>query len=125
VDFAALFHVVQSWGPSAISSCLVVVVLYLIKQVNKNGEEDKRRDQAFQDRLESRVGELRNDVYRILEDHGRKLSYIEMEYVKRETFHRDMAGWKDDINRLSDKLSVQHAESMKSIVELWKERGKE
>jgi hypothetical protein len=35
-----------------------------------------------------------------------------------------MAGWKDDINRLSDKLSAQHAESMKSIVELWKEKGK-
>jgi hypothetical protein len=123
VDFAALFHIIQSWGPSAVSSCLVVVVLYLIKQVTKNGEEDKKRDQVFQDRLGSEVKKLRDDVYKVLEEHGRKLSYIEMEYIKRETFHRDMAGWKDDINRLSDRGSAQHTELMKYIAELWRGGG--
>jgi hypothetical protein len=120
MDFAALFKIIQSWGPSAISSVLVVVVLYLIKRVDKNGEDDKRRAQSLQDSLGARVKELQADVYRVLEDHSRRLSYIELEYVRRESFFRELGGWRDDMNRMSGQISAQFGELTKNIIELWK-----
>jgi hypothetical protein len=123
MEWAALFKIFQSWGPSAISSVLVVVVLYLIKRVDKNGEDDKKRAQGFQDCLEAKVKELRSDLYKTLEDHNRRLSYIELEYVKREAFYREMSGWKDDINRVSGQIAALSAELNRGIIELWKERG--
>ncbi|MDR1374586.1 MAG: hypothetical protein LBJ24_06415 [Treponema sp.] len=104
MDFAALFHIFQSWGPSAISSCLVVVVLYLVKQVNKNSEEDARRAKAFQDQLEAKVGELRSDMNRVLDDYGKRLLYVEKEYTRNEVFFRELSGWREEINRLSDRI---------------------
>lgn len=120
MDFAALFKIFQSWGPSAISSVLVVVVLYLIKKVDKNGEDDKKRAQGFQDSLEAKTKELRGEINKTMEDHSRRLSYIELEYVRREAFYRELGGWKDDINRLSSQISTQFMEFTKGTVELWK-----
>jgi hypothetical protein len=120
MEWAALFKVFQSWGPSAISSVLVIVVLYLIKQVYKNGEDNKKRAQGFQDCFEAKIRELRGDVYKAIGDHGKRLSYIEMEYVKREAFYRELGGWRDDINRLSGQVSTQFMEFTKNVIELWK-----
>jgi hypothetical protein len=118
MDFAALFAIFKSWGPSAISSVLVVVVLYLIKKVDKNGEDDKKRAKDFQDSLENKLGELKEDTAKVLDEHGRRLSCIELEYVRRETFYRELGGWKDDINRLSGQIT----DFNKSIIDLWKDK---
>jgi hypothetical protein len=123
MDWAALFKVFQSWGPSAISSALIVVVLYLIKRVDKNGEGDEERAKSLQGCLEAKIKELRSDVYKVIEDHGKRISYIEMKYVRRETFYRDLSGWKDDINRLSGQILGLSTDLNKGIVDLWKERG--
>ena len=122
MDFAALFKIFQAWGPSALSSVLIVVVLYLVKKVDTNGKEDRERAKGFQILLDSKLKELREDTARVSDEHGRRLSCIEMEYVRRETFYRELGGWKDDINRLSSQISTQFTEFMKSIVELWKDR---
>jgi hypothetical protein len=118
VDFAALFHIVQSWGPSAISSVLVVVVLYLIKQVNRNSEEDARRAKGFQDQLEAKVGELRADVNRVLDDHAKQLSYIKTEYTRSDVFYRELSGWRSEINRLSDQIGSQFIAFTQSIMQV-------
>jgi hypothetical protein len=122
MDWAALFKIFQSWGPSAISSALVVVVLYLIKRVNKNSEADEERARGLQSLIDSKINGFRESVNKAAEDHGRRLSCIEMEYVRRETFYRELGGWKDDINRVSGQISSLAAELNKGIVELWKER---
>jgi hypothetical protein len=123
MDFAALFKIFQSWGPSAISSVLVIVVLYLIKRVDKNGEEDAKRQKGLTDLIDERVRELRDNMAKTLDEHGRKISFMEMEYVRRDTFYRELGGWKDDINRLSGQITTQFMEFMKNIVELWKGKG--
>jgi hypothetical protein len=123
MEWAALFKVFQSWGPSAISSALVIVVVYLIKRVDKNGEDDKKRAQGLQDCLEAKIKELRGDVYKAIGDHGRRLSYIETEYVKREAFYRELGGWRDDINRVSGQIITLSAELNRSVIELWKKKG--
>ena len=123
MDWAALFKVFQSWGPSAISSALVIITLYLIKRVDKNSEDDKKRAQGFRDCLEAKTKELRSEINKTIEDHGKRLSYIEMEYVKREYFFRELSGWRADINRLSDQVVAQFKDLNKGIIELWKEKG--
>jgi predicted nucleic acid-binding Zn-ribbon protein len=122
VDFVALFGIFQAWGPSAISSVLVVVVLYLIKKVDKNGAEDARRAESFQEQLKTRVAELRNDMSKTLEDHGRRLSYIEKEYTQNEVFFQQLSGWRTEINRLSDQINTQFMAFTQNIIQLF--RGK-
>jgi hypothetical protein len=123
VDFAALFQIIQAWGPSAISSCLVVVVLYLIRKVDENSKEDARRAKAFQGQLEAKVGELRADVNRILDDYGKRLLYVEKEYTRNEVFFRELSGWRSEINRLSDQITSLFA-SMPQIILQMLNRGK-
>jgi hypothetical protein len=123
MDFAALFRVVQSWGPSAISSCLVVVVLYLVKRVEKNGEEDARRAKAFQDQLEAKVGELRSDMNRVLDDYGKRLLYVEKEYTRNEVFFQNLSGWRAEIGRLSDQISSHFMAFTQNIIQILN-RGK-
>jgi hypothetical protein len=123
VDFAALFHVFQSWGPSAVSSVLVIVVLYLIKRVDENSKEDARRAKAFQEQLEARVSELYNTIHKGLEAHSKRLSYIEMEYTKNSVFYEQLSGWRAEINRLSDKSDSHHAQLIQHIIDLLN-RGK-
>jgi hypothetical protein len=124
VDWAALFRIVQSWGPSAVSSVLVVVVLYLIKKVDENSKEDSRRAKAFQEQLEARVGELYNTIHKGLEAHSKRLSYIEMEYTKNSVFYEQLSGWRTEINRLADKSDNHHTQIVQYILDLLN-RGKE
>jgi uncharacterized protein (DUF2267 family) len=121
-EWAALFKIFQSWGPSAISSVLVTVTLFLIRKVNANGEQEKARAENLKAAFGAEVKNLREDVYKVLEDHGRKISYTELEYVRRETFYRELGGWKDDINRLSGQISALSSEFNKNVIDLWKNR---
>ena len=120
MDIVALFGLLQSWGPSAISAVLVVVVLYLIKQVHKANEDSTKRAQGFQNQIDSRLKELRENTTAVLDEHSRRIKYLELEYVKRETFYRELGGWKDDIKQLSNETSAQFREIRKSIFELCK-----
>jgi len=122
MEWMALFKIVEAWGPTAISSVLVIVVVYLIRHIDKNGEDDKKRAQSFQDSLETKIKELRGDIYKTIEEHGKRLSYIEMEYVRRETFYRELGGWKDDINRVSGQISTLFTDLNKGLIALWKEK---
>ena len=118
MDLEALFKIVHSWGPSAVTSLLVFFVIHLSKKLDKNNEDDKQRAENLQGYLDGKLKELRESTAKTLDEHGRRLSYIEMEYIKRETFYRELGGWKDDINRLSGQIS----EVGKNIIELWKDK---
>ncbi|MDR0760350.1 MAG: hypothetical protein LBF74_09625 [Treponema sp.] len=123
MDFAALFRIFQSWGPSAVSSVLVVVVLYLIKKVDENSREDARRAKAFQEQLEVKVSGLYDTIHKGLEAHGKRLSYIEMEYTKNSVFYEQLSGWRAEINRLADKSDDHHAQVIQYVLDL-SNRGK-
>ena len=109
MEWAALFKIIQSWGPSAISSALVIVVVYLIKKIDCNSEKEAKRSK-----------ELRDYIDKTLNGFGSRISVIEHEYLKRETFYRELGGWKDDINRLSGQIANLFSEFNRSIIELWK-----
>jgi hypothetical protein len=118
MDFPALFRVFQSWGPSAISSVLVIVTLYLIKKVDENSKEDAKRAKVFQEQLDAKVSGLYDTIQKGLEAHSKRLSYIEMEYTKNSVFYEQLSGWRTEVNRLSDKSDGHHSQIIQYIVDL-------
>jgi len=122
MDIVALFGLLQSWGPSAISVGLVIAVVYLIKHVHKANADNTERAQGFQNQIDCRLKELRENANTILSEHSRRISNIALEYVKREDFYRELGGWKGDIKQLSSETSAQFKEIRKSILDVWKGR---
>jgi len=120
MELEALFKIFQSWGPSAVTSLLVFFVIHLSKQLTKNGEEDKQRAESLKECLDGKLKELREDTTKVMDEHGRRLSCIELEYVRRVDFYKDLGGWRDDINRVYDKISSLSSELSRGIIELWK-----
>ena len=94
MEWAALFALVQSWGPSAISSLLVFVVLHLIKKIDTNSKKESER-----------ATELRKYINDTLNNFGSRLSIVEREYTRNDTFLRELSGWKSEINRVSDQIT--------------------
>ncbi|MCL2127953.1 MAG: hypothetical protein FWH38_06825 [Treponema sp.] len=118
MEWAGLFNFIQSWGPSAISGVLVFVTVFLIRKVDAAGKEEKERSQKLKGCLEAQIKELRETSCKAQEEHGRRLSFVEMECVRRDAFYRELGGWKDDINRLSGQI----ADVGKGIIDLWKNK---
>jgi hypothetical protein len=112
MEWAALFKIFQSWGPSAISSVLVIVVLFLIKKVDADSKKD-----------ELRAEKLREDINKKLNGFGERLSAVEKDYVKNDFFFRELSGWKSEINRLSDQITNQFMVFTQNIIQLFN-RGK-
>lgn len=129
MEWTALFKLFQSWGPSAISSVLVIVVLYLIKKVDEIGKSNADRTEELQKDFDNRIDGVREqfsvrfqehkmDMERVYSEHSRRLSYIEQEYTKNDMFLRELSGWKGEINRLSDQISTQFMSFTSSIIQI-------
>ncbi len=144
MDWSALFKIVQEWGPSALTSFLVVIVLYLIKKIDKHSEDDSKRAVKFQADLASHIDsldkkfsasiqDLKADVdtalkeqkantEKALEDHNKQLLYIKTEYIRNDFFLREISGWKEDISRLSSQISYHFTDVINKVIELWKDK---
>jgi hypothetical protein len=88
----------QQWGPTAVSTVLIFVVVFLIRKIDVNSKKD-----------EERATTLRNDINKTLNSFGERLSRIEHEYVKNEMFYRELSGWRSEIHRLYDLINNQFA----------------
>ena len=107
---------ILSWSPTAISAVLLIGMALLIKRTDKNEKAQIERTNNLRACIEKDLAEIKADTTKSIEENARRISNIELEYIRRDTFYRDLGGWKDDINRLSGQLS----EITKNIIELWK-----
>ncbi|MCL2762205.1 MAG: hypothetical protein FWD36_03225 [Treponema sp.] len=107
MEWAALFNLLQSWGPTAISSVLVIVVLYLIRKIDSNSKENEQHAAA-----------LRADINKTLNSFGERLSNVEHNYVKNDFFFRELSGWKSEINRLADKVDSKFEILAQNIIQV-------
>lgn len=126
MEWAALFSLIQSWGPTAISSVLIIVVLYLIKKIDANSEKDlklidelRREIKENSEKDSARMIEIRDYINVTLNSFGSRLSAVEKEYTKSDMFHRELSGWKAEINRLSDQVFSNFTELTKQIIGLF------
>ena len=110
---------ILSWCPTAVSFILMVAVVFLIKKMGASEKSQAERINDLQACIENKLSALEAKTAKTFEDHSRRLSNLELEYIRRDTFYRELGGWKDDINRLSGQFS----EFTKNIIELWKSRG--
>jgi len=121
---------ILSWSPTAISTLILIVLVLLIRKMIRNEKaqieqtnnlhicikkdlSDIRTDSA------KALDEIKSNTTKTLEEHSRRISNLELEYVRRDTFYRELGGWKDDINGLSGRFS----EFTRNIIELWKSKG--
>jgi len=113
VEWSAFFHVIQSWGPTAISSVLIYVVIFLIKKIDAHSEKNDKS-----------AAELREYINKSLNAFGDRLSIVEKDYVKNDFFFRELSGWKSEINRLSDQISNQFMAFTQNIMQLFNQGKK-
>ena len=115
---ALILKQILSWCPTAISAALAVAVFYLIKKIDKNDKSHAERTGSLQAHIENKLTSFKMDTIKILDEHARRVSHLEMECIKREDFYRELGGWKDDINRVSGQLT----NFINSIIDLWKDK---
>ncbi|MDR2924278.1 MAG: hypothetical protein LBU85_13200 [Treponema sp.] len=108
MEWSGLFHLIQSWGPSAVSSVLIYVVIHLIKKIDVNSQKDEKR-----------AADLREYINKTLNTFGDRLTTVEKDYVKNDFFFRELSGWKSEINRLSDQITNQFMVFTQNILNLF------
>jgi hypothetical protein len=112
MDFiTALLSLVQSWGPSAITAVLVLVVTHLGRGLDKNSKADDARFKELRDHIAKSIDALRvemtkqiENTIRRVDEQARDIAYIKVEYVKKADYFQDNSGWRTDINRIFDQL---------------------
>ena len=127
---SAIFKIVQSWGPTAISSILIVVTLYLIKKIDTNSKKDEMRSSELHQYINKELGnfsaklstvekELLGYINETFSSYSTKLSIVEKDYVKNDFFFRELSGWRSEINRMSDQINSQFTILIQNIIQLF------
>lgn len=130
MDIAALLAKALEWGPTAVPTILIFLILYLSKQIKKNAADNDLKNKQLQVFFENQSKDLKEDfkeqlktfqedVGKNLEDITRRVSYLEMETVKNDTFYREVSGWRAEINRLSDQIVGLFNTFTGNVIKIW------
>jgi hypothetical protein len=131
VDVLTLLQNLNNYGAVPLSLVMICLVSYLMKQIKKNGEDDKARHTAIQTQLKDDIGavqkqlneaivSLKEGIEKRLDDCEERIKIIEKDYVQRDDFYRDTGGWRTELNNLSNNLNFQITNFIKEIISLWK-----
>jgi len=104
---AGFIALLLSWCPTAVSSILIFLVSYQIKKSKDDSKENAER-----------AAKLRDDIYKSLNIYIDRLTRVEHEYVKTETFLTELSGWRSEINRLYDLYNTQSSSFTQSIIKI-------
>ena len=114
---------ILSWSPPVIFTLILIALVFLIRQIIKNEKAQVERSNNLRICIEKDLSEIKADTMRTLEDQARRIAYLEMEYVRRNEFYKELGGWREDIHRLSSLVTSQFMDFTKNIIELWKGKG--
>ena len=88
---------------------LSAVVTLLIRKVDENGKKDDARAQELRQAvanqlqtMEERFEERMAVASKRIDELASRVSGVERDYLPREEHYREFAGWRAEINRLSD-----------------------
>ncbi len=129
MGFEQLIIAAKDWGPTAITTIIAVIISYIIKQQAKNSSEDIEREKKIKEnlsnaltRVERKIDENFNELKKRIDAHDRRISVLEIESAKKEDLHRELGGWRSEINRLQDLIVSQIGSFTQKIIELWKDK---
>ena len=134
MDWGAILAEVLSWWPSAVSSILVIVVLSFIRKIDTMEKTNAAQNEELQKHIEFKITEVReqfnvrfkelkHDMERVYLDHSNRISYIEHEYTKNDSFWRELSGWKSEIHNLSNQFADHYLALNKNILQLANKGG--
>ena len=106
--------ILQKWGPTAVSILLIFVVSFLIKRISKDAD----KEEASMAGIRNDIIKMRDDVNKTLNGFGERLARVEHEYVKSETFLKELSGWRTEINRLYDLFNNHFSSFTQSIIQI-------
>jgi hypothetical protein len=118
---SGFFALAQGWGPTALTSVLVLVVLHLCRLQNAGRKQLDGIATSLRRDFTAQLKTLSDSIASQMDAHERRISYIEMEYTRNKDFHRELGGWRAEITRLSDQM----ANFFQHIIEVWKEGAKQ
>ncbi|MDR2897483.1 MAG: hypothetical protein LBU99_01620 [Spirochaetaceae bacterium] len=125
MDIAALLKIAEQWGPSGIvTSVLIFAIVHLSRKLTANEKKDSDRAKQTEKLITDAIKEIEEKLSKRLDEHDRRLSIIELEYTKNSDFLRELSGWRFEIHRLSDLITKQFSDFMKSIIDVWKEKDR-
>ena len=136
MDAMAIFLTgLKAWTPTAVSVLLIPIILWLINQLQKNEKDGFSRDAALKKELSEQTATAikamaeqfdknRTETDRRFDEQARRIGILEQDAVRKEEFYQATSGWRTEINRLSDQITVQMASTMDKIIALWREKGK-
>jgi len=96
-----------AWSPAAVTSVLAFAIFLLIKKIDKDSKVNEERAAA-----------LRTEINTTLNSFGERLSRVERDYVKIESFHRELSGWRHEINRMSDIVHKEISKINQNLIQL-------
>ena len=106
--------ILQKWGPAAVSVLLIFVVSFLIREIKKYSDVEKHHNAG----LHKDITKMREDVNNALNGFGERLTRVEHEYVRRDTFLNELSGWRTEINRLYDLFNNNFTSFTQNIIQV-------
>ena len=122
MEWELLLTKVELWGSPAAMILLIVSVLSLHRRFKKHEDEDTKKEEQLKNFISTKLKEENAEITKKYTELKERISYLEMEGVRNDTFYREMSGWKTEINRLNDNVTKMFSESMNKIIEVWKEQ---
>ena len=123
MEWELLLTKVELWGSPAATILLIVSVLSLHRRLKKYEDENTKNDEQLKNFITTKLKEEKEEIAKNHTELKNRISYLEMESIRSDTFYRELAGWKTEINRLNDNVTKMFSESMNKIIELWKEKN--
>jgi hypothetical protein len=108
---------INQYGAIPLSLVMIFLVGALMNQIKKNRDDDHARHKSLQEQVKSGIEGLKDALEKRIDDHERRIKVIEMDYVQKEDFFRENAGWRAEIQNLQTKIDKVFAE----IIALWKD----
>jgi hypothetical protein len=134
MDVLQLLQNVNNFGAAPLSLIMIFLVGYLIKQIKKNGDEDKERHKSTRSEIQTSIGaiqkqfadaiaELKTSIEKRLDNIEYRLKIVEKDYVQKEDHYRDIGGWRTEINNLSSYINRQMSSFMEQIIKIWSNKN--
>lgn len=129
MGFEQLILASKDWGPTAITTILAVVISYLFKRQSANSAKDAERSNEFKknlsnglNRLEENFNKTVSELKKDLEGQRNEIGALKMDKLDKDDFYKDMGGWRSELNRVQDLIISQNNETLKKIIEIWKDK---
>lgn len=121
MEWMAIFGFASQYGVPALLVAVLIVLVVLVGKIEAN----TKADQARGDGLRKEIADAEARTKKNLEEHEARIRTMELEYLTKAEFYREVGGWRTDMDHLSQKMDKQANDVRDLIINLWKSKAEE